>query len=171
MRRKRARACYARGETGHAAKECTWQVKGGKSTAKGWWNNGWKGKGLWAVDEQQNDEELDESYDEAGGVEAINYDAEPTKIETPKVQQNQKAKDLHGEPIKICSSTCAGQLQNICTEKCSDISAEKHSDICALIETPETAEAPPLLSVLGMLSEAAIPTGTAEPPIWLKPVA
>ena len=74
--------CYACGETGHTAKECTWQAKGGKSKGKGWWNNGWKGKGLWAVDEEQDDEEW-EQYEEAGDIGAIDYDTEPMKIKSP----------------------------------------------------------------------------------------
>ncbi len=47
------------------------------------------------------------------------------------MQQKQKPKEFHEKPIKICSSTCFGQLQNFCAEKSSDIFAEKCSDVLA----------------------------------------
>ncbi len=106
-------------------------MKGGKSKRKQWWSSGWKGQGLWAVDEDQDVEEWEQSCEESGGIEAMGNDAQPMKIETPKAQQHQKAKEFHENPIKICSSTCAGNLHNACAEKSSEISAENRWDIYA----------------------------------------
>ncbi len=92
-------------------------MKEGKSKGKSW-----KGTGVWAVDDEQVEDEWEES-EEAGEIGAIDYDVGPMKITMPKMQQNKKTKLPQTQKSRK-------ELNSI----------DRRSDFRAEIETPQVQQ-------------------------------